>query len=480
MEAVDGELQKVAKAQDLVFDVLRLVAQSMCFSEAQKNSLEAGPVRQKVEMMLSSADFAPYRQAALSVEAVKRRVEMVQKERAEAASTKAEQLKREREKKRQARPNRKRTPIQEAADRLEVDEDMLRAVAAAMTMSEAQVDAACQADPTAGEKLRGVREGVAFGEIREACVKLGLVDEASKEMKAALKEDEDTLDDSQLDAAERSMGMSADAVERLPDDAKRAVKALRSDPAFAGVRAAVEARRKRRAKGASASSKPKPTPKPASKPAPPKAAPPKPSPPKPTGGGNVAVVHDDDDNLDSAFAEAFGSAAGAADGADDDEGWSAPVAADADDDDDGGWSDPVAAEALEDLDLEDDDIDEEEPVANTPDHALQATESGYELTVALPPGARAKDLDCDGQRCRIVVPGHDDLVVRFAAPVDPRRTEAKFSRKTSQLKVAFRFPDQHASFMEDLGREAQKRGYVPPMSGLEEVNDGVRRASRGS
>merc|ERR1719201_826853 len=216
-------------------------------------------------MMLSSADFAPYRQAALSVEAVKRRVEMVQKERAEAASTKAEQLKREREKKRQARPNRKRTPIQEAADRLEVDEDMLRAVAAAMTMSEAQVDAACQADPTAGEKLRGVREGVAFGEIREACVELGLVDEASKEMTAALKEDEESLDDSQLDAAERSMGMSADAVERLPDDAKRAVKALRGDPAFAGVRAAVEARRRRRA---GASSK-----KPTSKPAPPKPAP---------------------------------------------------------------------------------------------------------------------------------------------------------------------------------------------------------------
>ena len=468
MEAVDGELQKVAKAQDLVFDVLRLVAQSMCFSEAQKASLEAGPVRQKVDMMLGSSEFAPYRQAALSVEAVKRRVEMVQKERSDAATKRAEQLKRERDKKRQARTNKKRTPIQEAADRLEVDEDMLRAVAAAMTMSEAQVDAACQADPTAGEKLRGVREGAAFGEIREACVKLGLVDEASKEMKAALKEDEDSLDDSQLDAAERSMGMSADAVERLPDDAKRAVKALRGDPAFAGVRAAVEARRKRRAGGASKpKSKPKSTPKP---------APPKPT----TGGGNVAVVHDDDDNLDSAFAEAFGTAAGAAGDADDDEGWSDPVAADADDDDDGGWSDPVAAEALEDLDLEDDDIDEEEPVANTPDHALQATESGYELTVALPPGARAKDLDCDGQRCRIVVPGHDDLVVRFAAPVDPRRTEAKFSKKTSQLKVSFRFPDQHASFMEDLGREAQKRGYVPPMSGLEEVNDGVRRASRGS
>ena len=449
MEAVDGELQKVAKAQDLVFDVLRLVAQSMCFSEAQKASLEAGPVRQKVDMMLGSSEFAPYRQAALSVEAVKRRVEMVQKERSDAATKRAEQLQRQREAKRQSRPNKKRTPIQEAADRLEVDEDMLRAVAAAMTMSEAQVDAACQADPTAGEKLRGVREGVAFGEIREACVKLGLVDEASKEMKAALKEDEDSLDDSQLDAAERSMGMSADAVERLPDDAKRAVKALRGDPAFAGVRAAVEARRKRRAGGASKpKSKPKTTPKP---------APPKPT----TGGGNVAVVHDDDDNLDSAFAEAFGSTA----------------AGDADDE---GWSDPVAAEALEDLDLEDDDIDEEEPVANTPDHALQATESGYELTVALPPGARAKDLDCDGQRCRIVVPGHDDLVVRFAAPVDPRRTEAKFSKKTSQLKVSFRFPDQHASFMEDLGREAQKRGYVPPMSGLEEVNDGVRRASRGS
>ena len=463
MEAVDGELQKVAKAQDLVFDVLRLVAQSMCFSEAQKASLEAGPVRQKVDMMLGSSEFAPYRQAALSVEAVKRRVEMVQKERSDAASTKAAQLKKEREKKRQARTNKKRTPIQEAADRLEVDEDMLRAVAAAMTMSEAQVDAACASDPTAGEKLKGVREGAAFGEIREACVELGLVDEASKEMKAALKEDEESLDDSQLDAAERSMAMPADAVERLPEDAKRAVKALRGDPAFAGVRAAVEARRRRRA---GASSK-KPTPKP---------SPPKPAPPKPAGGGNVAVVHDDDDNLDSAFAEAFGSVAAAAD---DDGGWSAPVAADADDDD-GGWSDPVAAEALEDLDLEDDDIDEDEPVANTPDHALQATESGYELTVALPPGARAKDLDCDGKRCRIVVPGRDDLVVRFAAPVDPRRTEAKFSRKTSQLKVSFRFPDRHAAFMEDLGREAQKRGYVPPMSGLEEVNDGVRRASRGS
>merc|ERR1719271_1976789 len=217
-------------------------------------------------MMLSSAEFAPYRQAALSVEAVKRRVEMVQKERSDAASTKAAQLKKEREKKRQARTNKKRTPIQEAADRLEVDEDMLRAVAAAMTMSEAQVDAACTADPAAGEKLRGVREGVAFGEIREACVKLGLVDEASKEMKAALKEDEESLDDSQLDAAERSMGMPAEAVERLPEDAKRAVKALRGDPAFAGVRAAVEARRRRRAKGASASSKPKPTPTPASKP----------------------------------------------------------------------------------------------------------------------------------------------------------------------------------------------------------------------
>ena len=76
MEAVDGELQKVAKAQDLVFDVLRLVAQSMCFSEAQKNSLEAGPVRQKVDMMLGSAEFAPYRPAALSVAAVASHAEL--------------------------------------------------------------------------------------------------------------------------------------------------------------------------------------------------------------------------------------------------------------------------------------------------------------------------------------------------------------------------------------------------------------------
>ena len=52
-----------------------------------------------------------------------------------------------------------------------------------MTMSEAQVDAARQADPTAGEKLQAGREGAAFGR-SAACVKLGLVDEASKEMKA--------------------------------------------------------------------------------------------------------------------------------------------------------------------------------------------------------------------------------------------------------------------------------------------------------
>ena len=74
-------------------------------------------MRQKVDMMLGSSEFAPYRQAALSVEAVKRRVEMVQKERSAAATKKAEQLNREREKNRQARPNKKLTPIQEAADR---------------------------------------------------------------------------------------------------------------------------------------------------------------------------------------------------------------------------------------------------------------------------------------------------------------------------------------------------------------------------
>ena len=70
----DATIASLAKQRGLVEDVLKLVAQSMCFSEAQKNSLEAGPVRQKVDMMLSSAEFAPYRQAALSVEAVKLRV----------------------------------------------------------------------------------------------------------------------------------------------------------------------------------------------------------------------------------------------------------------------------------------------------------------------------------------------------------------------------------------------------------------------
>ena len=55
------------------------------------------------------------------------------------------------------------------ADRLEVDEDTRRGAA---MMSEARVDAAC-GDPTAGEKLRGVREGAAFGEIREAASNSG-------------------------------------------------------------------------------------------------------------------------------------------------------------------------------------------------------------------------------------------------------------------------------------------------------------------
>lgn len=459
MEVVEHELAAVAKDRDLVADVLTLVAQAMCFGEAQKESLEDEP-RKKVDMMLGSADFAPYRQAALEAPAVKRRVEDVQRMRAAAANKKAEQLKRERDQKRKARPNKKKTPLQEAADRLEVDEDMLRAVASAMTMSEAQVDAACATDAAVGEKLRGVREGAAFGEIREACVELGLVNEAADEMRAALKDDKENLDDSQLDAAEQSMAMPVAQIERLPPDARKAVQALRSDPAFAGVRAAVEARKRRRAA-------PKPPPK--------KKAPKL----KPAKSGNVAVVMDstEDDDLDGAWSEAVAATDDDLDGA-----WSESVAAV---DDDADWSAPVAAEealldaleeAVEDLELED-DIDDDD-VANTPDHALQATSDGYTLTVALPAGVRAKDVDCDGRRCRIVVPGREDLIVRFAAPVDPKLTEAKFSKKTSRLVVAFKFPS-HASFMEDLGRHAKSIGYVPPMSGLEEVNDGVRQASRG-
>ena len=173
MEAVDGELQKVAKAQDLVFDVLRLVAQSMCFSEAQKASLRAGPVRQKVDMMLGSSEFAPYRQAALSVEAVKRRVEMVQR----SALTL----------RRRGRSSSSGSAIRSAKPELmgEAHADPggggpargrrghVARGRGGHDHGEAQVDAACQADPTAGEKLRGVREGVAFGEIREAASSSG-------------------------------------------------------------------------------------------------------------------------------------------------------------------------------------------------------------------------------------------------------------------------------------------------------------------
>ena len=100
------------------------------------------------------------------------------------------------------------------------------------------------------------------------------------------------------------------------------------------------------------------------------------------------------------------AAAGAAGDADDDEGWRTRR---------GGRgrrrrrrrSDPVAAEALEDLDLEDDDIDEEDPSQHAGPRA-----PGYRKWLRADGRAaarRVKDLDCDGQRCRIVVPGHDDL-----------------------------------------------------------------------
>lgn len=58
-EELEARLDALAKERDLVPDVLKLVAQSMCFSELQKKDL-VGETRQKVEMMLSAEQFAPY------------------------------------------------------------------------------------------------------------------------------------------------------------------------------------------------------------------------------------------------------------------------------------------------------------------------------------------------------------------------------------------------------------------------------------
>ena len=76
MEAVDGELRG-GESTRFSIRCATLVAQSMCFSEARKT--RGGGPELKGGHDARSSEFAPYRQAALSVEAVKRRVEMVQK-----------------------------------------------------------------------------------------------------------------------------------------------------------------------------------------------------------------------------------------------------------------------------------------------------------------------------------------------------------------------------------------------------------------
>lgn len=76
--AVVEELLAIAKGRDnLDADILVLVTQAMCSSEAQKESLD-GEERETVNIMLESTEFAPCRQAALEIPAVKRRVEDVQ------------------------------------------------------------------------------------------------------------------------------------------------------------------------------------------------------------------------------------------------------------------------------------------------------------------------------------------------------------------------------------------------------------------
>lgn len=82
---VSDKLVAVAKGRGLDAGTLKTVAHSMGLNEAQKRSYDA-EARKKLDVLLERADFAPYRQAALEVPAVKRRVEEVQRERVDAAA----------------------------------------------------------------------------------------------------------------------------------------------------------------------------------------------------------------------------------------------------------------------------------------------------------------------------------------------------------------------------------------------------------
>ena len=506
----DATIASLAKQCGLVEDVLKLVAQSMCFSEEQKAGLD-GPTRQKVEMMLQRGDFAEYRAAASEVAGVKERVAALRS----IGAAKEAKAAADRDAKRAALKAKKTlTPVEAVAAELDVDVDMLHAVAQAMCMTDAQVAAAAGNDGDAKEKLRGVREGPAFERVRAAAARLGLVDEARAKIAESFERDAEdaNLDDGQVEAAARALAMSDAEIEALDPEARRAITALREDPAFAGVRAVVakrapgalkqaakhkaaaaakEAAVAKEAAAAKAAPPPRETKPAASKKKKKKKKAPAPEP------GKVDVLEATDDgfDMDGAWSDALaavddGAATAdggwsdpvtAADDDDDDGGWSDPVTSAADDDDDdGGWSDPVTSAAPDDDDdLPADDIDlEEEPTLDTPDHALRPTDGGYELTVRLPAGVRAEGIECDGATVRVAVPGRAVLAVALQARVDPAKTKATYKKKAGVLVVALARADDHGAFMEDLGREAAKRGYVPPLAGLEEVSETIKGASR--
>jgi len=151
----------------------------------------------------------------------------------------------------------------------------------------------------------------------------------------------------------------------------------------------------------------------------------------------------------------------------------------------------LVADIDDDIDVEDDDA----AAKSVCDHALARTADGYLLTVALPAGVRADGVECvDDRTVRVRVPGAAPLVVFLEEPVDPAKTAAAYKKKKSVLRVtlvraeggtdpgtlrdAFIDAPDHAAFMEDLGKLATKRGYVPPMSSLEDYSDTVKAASR--
>jgi hypothetical protein len=84
------ELEAVAKDSDVDVDFLWMVAQVICFSDAEMASMDAA-MRERVDTLRGSAKIARYEHAALEIPAVRRRIEDVQGARAAAQKNQREE-----------------------------------------------------------------------------------------------------------------------------------------------------------------------------------------------------------------------------------------------------------------------------------------------------------------------------------------------------------------------------------------------------